>query len=245
MVNSKPQLFNNKNIQPQLAKILLIVRPSQLTNLLKLELSHEGYVLEISHDGRGGLLKWRKFQPELVIIDRLIPSISALDLCYLLRSSNNRLPILVLTNSQNIGDRVMALDAGADDCLSQPFSLTEFLAKIRAHLRRNCQNTFQASVLTFDNLSLNTLTREIYRNNIYIYLTVKEFALLEYLMTHPRQVLTRTQIIDRVWGDDYLGDSNVIEVYIRYLRLKTEQNNLKRLIHTVRGVGYVLRESSL
>ena len=169
---------------------------------------------------------------------------SACDLCCRLRSSNSQLPILVIAEGQKISDRVAALDAGADDCIGEPFSTIEFLAKIRAHLRRICLNQ-KPSVLSFDNLSLNILTREVYRGDRYIYLTAREFALLEYLMTHPRQVLTRTQIIDRIWGYDYMGDSNIIEVYIRYLRLKTELDNSKRLIHTVRSVGYVLRESSL
>jgi DNA-binding response OmpR family regulator len=244
MINSKSELFFPRVIQPQISKILLIVRPSKLTNLLKLELSHEGYAVEVTHDVRSRLLRWRENQPQLIIIDWSIADFSVLDLCYRWRSNNNQIPIIVLTTGQKISDRVAALDAGADDCISQPFSMTEFLARIRAHLRRNYLHT-QKSILSFDNLRLDRLTREVHRDNIYISLTTKEFALLEYLMTYPRQVLTRTQILEQVWGYDYDGDSNIIEVYIRYLRLKTEQNNHKRLIYTVRGVGYVVRESSL
>ena len=243
MVNSNPQLFFTNVFQPELFTILLIARSRKVTNLLKLELSHAGYTVEVCHDGISRLLKWREIQPKLVIIDWSMSS-SACDLCYRLRSSNIQLPILVLFEGQEISDRVAALDAGADDCICEPFSTTEFLAKIRAHLRRGCLNQ-KPSVLRFDNLSLNTSTREVYRGDRYIHLTAREFALLEYFLTHPRQVLTRTQIIDRIWGYDYMGDSNIIEVYIRYLRLKTEPNNSKRLIHTVRSVGYVLRESSL
>ena len=243
MVNSNPQLFFSGVIQPQLLTILLISRPRKVADSLKLELSHQGYTVEVCHDGISGLLRSREIQPKLVIIDWSVSN-SACDLCYRLRSSNSQLPILVLTKGQKISDRVAVLDAGADDCIGEPFSTIEFLAKIRAHLRRICLNQ-KPSVLSFDNLSLNILTREVYRGDRYIYLTAREFALLEYLMTHPRQVLTRTQIIDRIWGYDYMGDSNIIEVYIRYLRLKTEINNSKRLIYTVRGVGYVLRESSL
>ena len=243
MVNSNPQLFFPGVIQPQLLTILLISRPRKVTDLLKLELSHQGYTVEVCRDGISGLLRWREVQPELVIIDWSM-SDSACDLCCRLRSSNSQLPILVIAEGQKISDRVAALDAGADDCIGEPFSTIEFLAKIRAHLRRICLNQ-KPSVLSFDNLSLNILTREVYRGDRYIHLTAREFALLEYLMTHPRQVLTRTQIIDRIWGYDYMGDSNIIEVYIRYLRLKTEPNNSKRLIYTVRSVGYVLRESSL
>ena len=243
MVSSNPQLFSTRVIQPQLLTILLIARSRKVTNLLKLELSHAGYTVEICHDGISGLLKWREIQPKLIIIDWSMAN-SVFDLCYRLRASNSQLPILVIIEGQEIGDRVAALDAGADDCICEPFSTTEFLARIRAHLRRVCLNQ-KPSILRFDNLSLNILTREVYRGDRYIHLTAREFALLEYLMTHPRQVLTRTQIIDRIWGYDYMGDSNIIEVYIRYLRLKTELDNSKRLIHTVRSVGYVLRESSL
>ena len=243
MVNSNPQLFFTNVLQPELFTILLIARSRKVTNLLKLELSHAGYTVEVCRDGISGLLKWREIQPKLVVIDWSMSN-SACDLCYRLRSSNSQLSILVLFEGQEISDRVAALDAGADDCICEPFSTIEFLAKIRAHLRRTCLNQ-KPSVLRFDNLSLNILTREVYRGDRYIHLTAREFALLEYLMTHPRQVLTRTQIIDRIWGYDYIGDSNIIEVYIRYLRLKTEPDNSKRLIYTVRSVGYVLRESSL
>jgi DNA-binding response OmpR family regulator len=244
MVNSKPQLFFSKVIDSQISKILLIIHSDQLANLLKLELSHEGYVVEMTHSGISGLQRWRETQPQLIIVDWSISDLAAPDLCYRVRSSNSQIPILVFTSGQKISDRIAALDAGGDDCISQPFSITELLARIRAHLRRNCLKA-HLSLLTFDNLKLDTLTREVHRDDVYIFLTVKEFALLKYLMTHPRQVLTKSQILERVWGYDFMGDSNVIEVYVRYLRLKLEQNNCKRLIHTVRGVGYVLRELSL
>lgn len=241
MANSKLQHSLTGVIAPRKFKILLITAPGKLTNLLKLELSHEEYIIEVTHDRVSGLLKCGETQPQLIVIDWSIASFSACDLFKRLRFGNNS--ILVLTQSDKVGDRVAALNAGADDCLSQPFSMTEFLAKIRAHLRRHYQNQ-KLSVLSFEGLNLDTLTREVYCNDIYVYLTAKEFNLLKYFMVHPRQVLTRTQIIDRIWGFDYMGSSNVIEVYVRYLRLKIERNNFKRLIHTVRGVGYVLRESS-
>ena len=242
MLNSQSQTSLNRNVRASIFKILLIVRPSKLIDLLKLELSHEGYEIEIVHDGMSGLIKCRETKPQLVILDWSISHFTAADICYRLRSGDRKISLLVLDVQQKISDRVAALDAGADDCITLPFAMSEFLARIRVQLRKH--QIQQPSMLMFEDLSLNNSTREVYRGDRYIYLTTKEFNLLEYLLAHPRQVLTRNQIIERVWGQDYTGDSNVIEVYVRYLRLKLEQNNLKRLIYTVRGVGYVLRETS-
>jgi len=146
----------------------------------------------------------------------------------------------MLTARDEVQDRVAGLNAGADDYVLKPFSIEELLARVRAHLRR--QQEDDQDVLQFADLSLNRRTREVFRGQRAIELTVKEFDLLEYLLSHPRQVYARDQILEHVWGYDFIGDSNIIEVYIRYLRLKLEENNEKRLIQTVRGVGYVLRE---
>jgi DNA-binding response OmpR family regulator len=146
----------------------------------------------------------------------------------------------LLTAKDEVGDRVTGLDAGADDYLVKPFSIEELLARIRAHLRRNQEP--DTDLLQFEDLSLNRRTREVHRGKRSIDLTAKEFDLLQYLMSHPRQVFTRDQILENIWGYDFLGDSNIIEVYVRYLRLKLEQESEKRLIHTARGVGYSLRE---
>ena len=259
MLNSQPQASLHQDIQLSEFKILSIVHSSKLTNLLKLELSHEGYEVEVVHDGMSGLLKYREIRPQLVILDWHISNFSAADLCCRLQSYNHPVSILVLdTSAENtvhnidgedkldnlarVKHRIAALDAGADDCISFPFAIGEFLARIRVQMRKHIVS--QPSVLIFEDLRLNTATREVYRGDRYIYLTTREFALLECLMTHARQVMSRDCILDRIWGYDYLGDSNIIEVYIRYLRLKLEKNNAKRLIYTVRGIGYVLRESS-
>lgn len=257
MFNSEPKIIPNESVQFPRFKILLIVRPSQLINLLKLELSHEGYEIEVVHDTISGMLKCREIKPQLVILDWYISSFSAADLCCRLHSHNNPFSIFVLDIGQRVGDRdcrastkdsvsikhrIAALDAGADDCISFPFAMNEFLARIRVQLRK--YQVQKPSVLMFEDLRLDTSTREVYRGDRYIYLTSKEFSLLEYLLAHPRQVLTRTQIIERVWDYDDMRDSNIIEVYIRYLRLKLEENSDKRLIYTVRSIGYVLRESS-
>ncbi len=240
MPNSQTQTSLSPNIHSPTFKILLIARPSKLINLLKLELSHEGYEMDVVHDGMSGLVKYRQMKPQLVILDWHISIFSAADLCCRLDSPNSS--ILVLDTEQQVEDRVAALDAGADDCVSLPFAMNEFLARIRVQLRK--YTTEKPSSLTFEDLRLDTSTREVYRGDRYIYLTTKEFALLEYLLAYPRQVLTRTQILDSVWGYEYTRDSNIIEVYVRYLRLKLEENDSKRLIYTVRSVGYVLRESS-
>ena len=261
MLDSQRQTLLSQDASSPIFKILLIVRPGMLIDLLKLELSHEGYAVEVVHDGMSGLLKHREIKPQLIILDWHISSFSAADLCCRLRSHGNLTSILVIDTSQQNCDRpcslprqtsqiesdslmyrVAALDAGADECLSFPFAMNELLARIRVQLRKH--QVEKSSVLMFEDLRLNTSTREVYRGDRYIYLTTKEFALLEYLLTYPRQVLSRDRIIETVWGHDYLGDSNIIEVYIRYLRLKLEENNSKRLIYTVRRVGYVLRESS-
>ncbi|MEL6439642.1 MAG: response regulator transcription factor [Cyanobacteria bacterium J06621_8] len=242
MLNRKQQIAIHKDISAQKYKILLIVRPSKLVDLIKLELSHEGYEIELASDGMSGLVKFREIKPQLVILDWAISSFSASDICYRICSSDHQASILVITDGQNVNDCVAALDTGADDSIATPFAMSEFLARIRAKFRKH--GTHKPKILMFEDLWLNSSTREVYRGEHYIYLTTTEFNLLEYLLTHPRQVLTRTQIIESVWGYDYTGDSNIIEVYVRYLRLKLEKYNGKRLIYTVRSVGYALRESS-
>lgn len=223
-------------------KVLAIFRPCKLLiDLLKLELSHQGYVVEVAHNMMSGLSKCQEFNPDLIILDWTISDFAAVDLGYRLRSYNHQTSILVITNNET-RERVAALEAGADDSISIPFAMSEFIARVRVQLRKH--QLQKPSVLMFENLKLDSLTREVYRGDRYIYLTTTEFNLLEYLLSHPRQVLTRTQIIERIWGYDFAGDSNIIEVYIRYLRLKLEKNQGKRLIHTVRGIGYVLRQSS-
>jgi DNA-binding response OmpR family regulator len=221
------------------ARILLVEDEVKLARFIELELSSEGYEISLAHDGMTGLSMLRESPPDLAILDWMLPGMSGLEICRRLRSTGSSIPVIFLTAKDEIGDRVAGLDAGADDYVVKPFSIEELLARIRAHLRRTQEK--DKDLLQFEDLSLNRRTREVYRGKRVIELTAKEFDLLEYLLSHPRQVLTKTQILERVWGYDFMGDSNIIEVYIRYLRLKLEENNEKRLIHTVRSVGYVLR----
>lgn len=222
------------------AHILVVEDEAKLARFIELELSYEGYQVSTAADGLTGLTTARETKPDLIILDWMLPGLSGLEVCRRLRSTGDKVPIILLTAKDEVSDRVAGLDAGADDYVVKPFSIEELLARVRAHLRR-MQET-EPETLYFEDLSLNRQTREVLRGNRLIDLTAKEFDLLEYLMTHPRQVITRDRILEQVWGYDFLGDSNIIEVYIRYLRLKLEANQEKRLIQTVRGVGYVLRE---
>ncbi|NEQ26800.1 MAG: response regulator transcription factor [Microcoleus sp. SIO2G3] len=222
------------------AHILLIEDEIKLARFIELELNSEGYRITVAHDGMAGLTLARESSPDLVILDWMLPGLTGVEVCRRLRTTGNKVPVIMLTARDEVQDRVAGLDAGADDYVVKPFSIEELLARVRAHLRR--QQEDDQEVLQFADLSLNRRTREVFRGQRAIELTVKEFDLLEYLLSHPRHVYTRDQILEQVWGYDFIGDSNIIEVYIRYLRLKLEENNEKRLIQTVRGVGYVLRE---
>jgi DNA-binding response OmpR family regulator len=220
--------------------ILLVEDEIKLARFIELELESEGYRVTVAHDGMSGLSLVRESEPDLAILDWMMPGLTGVELCRRLRSTGIKIPVILLTAKDEVGDRVTGLDAGADDYLVKPFSIEELLARIRAHLRRT-QET-DTDLLQFEDLSLNRRTREVHRGQRSIDLTAKEFDLLQYLMSHPRQVFTREQILENIWGYDFLGDSNIIEVYVRYLRLKLEQDSEKRLIHTARGVGYSLRE---
>lgn len=222
------------------AHILLVEDEVKLARFVELELNSEGYEVRVAHDGMSGLSMAREAEPDLAILDWMLPGLTGVELCRRLRATGSKVPVILLTARDEVGDRVAGLDAGADDYVVKPFSIEELLARIRAHLRRTQDS--EQEMLQFADLSLNRMTRQVFRGSRAIELTAKEFDLLEYLLGHPRQVYTRDQILEQVWGYDFMGDSNIIEVYIRYLRLKLEEQGEKRLIHTVRGVGYALRE---
>jgi DNA-binding response OmpR family regulator len=221
------------------AHILLVEDEVKLARFVELELSCEGYRISVAHDGLTGLTMARETSPDLLVLDWMLPGLTGLEICRRLRATGIDVPVILLTAKDEISDRVAGLDAGADDYVVKPFSIEELLARIRAHLRRTQEP--DRDILEFEDLTLNRRTRIVRRGAREIELTAKEFDLLEYLMTNPHQVLTRDQILEKVWGYDFMGDSNIIEVYIRYLRLKLEAEQEKRLLHTVRSVGYVLR----
>lgn len=222
-------------------RILIIEDDPSILKVVQRSLSYEGYVVDIATDGRSGLNLVRDNHPDLVILDWMLPGMDGLEVCRRLRTGGS-LPILMLTAKDTVQDRVQGLDAGADDYLVKPFSLDELSARIRALLRRT--QTERLQVYQFGDLTMDSSSRQVTRGKRVIPLTAKEYELLELFLRHPRQVLTREVIFDRVWGYDFGGESNVLEVYIRYLRQKLESDTEPRLIHTVRGVGYVLRENA-
>ncbi|MBE9159803.1 response regulator transcription factor [Nodosilinea sp. LEGE 06152] len=222
------------------ARILVVEDEEKLAKFVQLELSYEGYEVSVAHDGLSGLMAARDQAPDLIILDWMMPGLTGVEVCRRLRQTGTATPVILLTAKDDVSDRVEGLDAGADDYVVKPFSIEELLARVRAHLRRI--EPQDAELLVFGDLTLDRRSREVRRGQRAIELTAKEFDLLDYLMTNPRQVLTRDRILEQVWGYDFMGDSNIIEVYVRYLRLKLEAEGESRLIQTMRGVGYVLRD---
>lgn len=220
--------------------VLLVETDEALANNVSLDLKESGYDILVAQDATTGLRQATEHQPSLIVVDRMLSGESGLWFCNRLRSLGNRVPVLMLMARDTVDDRVACLEAGADDYFLKPYRSEDFLRLVRLYLQPDTQGSEK---LRFGDLVLDLATRRALRNGRTIDLTMKEFDLLKYLMEHPREVLTREQILENVWGYDFVGESNVIEVYIRYLRLKIEDEGEKRLIQTVRGVGYVLRES--
>jgi DNA-binding response OmpR family regulator len=223
--------------------ILVVEDDANLVGLIASELRIEGYEVDMAADGIAGLQKARAIKPDLIILDWMLPGLSGLDLCLRLRRTGIDTPLIMLTARDEIPDRVAGLNAGADDYLVKPFSLEELLARVKVQLRKRQADA--SKLLHFDDLTLNPLAREAHRGQRLIDLTAKEFDCLEYFCRHPNQILKREQILKGVWDYDFLGESNIVEVYVRALRLKLEAASEARLIHTVRGVGYVLRSVTL
>jgi two-component system, OmpR family, response regulator MprA len=233
----------------QPARILIVDDEPAVREALQRSLAFEGYATETALDGLDALEKVGAYDPELIVLDVLMPRMDGLTAARRLRATQVTVPILMLTARDTVGDRVTGLDAGADDYLVKPFELDELLARIRALLRRSSYVTAAGAVpdtgggdeLTFADLRMNLATREVTRAGRRVELTRTEFTLLEMFLAHPRQVLTREQILKAVWGFDFEPSSNSLDVYVMYLRRKTEAGGEPRLVHTVRGVGYVLR----
>lgn len=219
-------------------RVLVVDDDRKITSMLRRGLEYEQYEVAVANDGEEGLRQFERWQPDLVILDVMMPGISGLEVCRRLRAVS-AVPILMLTAKDEVSDRVAGLDSGADDYLVKPFDFDELLARLRALARRVPK---AQPVLRYADVTLDLATREGRRGSRRFELTTKEFELLALFLRHPRQVLEREMIMERVWGMDYSGESNVLEVYVGYLRQKLEAGGEPRLLHTVRGAGYVLRE---
>ncbi|MEW2498018.1 response regulator transcription factor [Streptomyces nodosus] len=228
-------------------RILIVDDEPAVREALQRSLAFEGYATEVAVDGADALEKATAYQPDLVVLDIQMPRMDGLTAARRMRGAGSTTPILMLTARDTVGDRVTGLDAGADDYLVKPFELDELFARIRALLRRSSYaaaavGASENEALTFADLRMDLATREVTRGGRPVELTRTEFTLLEMFMAHPRQVLTREQILKAVWGFDFEPSSNSLDVYVMYLRRKTEAGGEPRLVHTVRGVGYVLRQ---
>ncbi|MFC0041953.1 response regulator transcription factor [Actinomadura rayongensis] len=234
--------------QDAAARILIVDDEPAVRESLAGSLEFEGYRVEEAADGALALDRVAERRPDLIVLDVLMPRMDGLTTCRRLRALGEVMPVLMLTARDMVGDRVTGLDAGADDYLVKPFELDELLARIRALLRRTAMaapaGTEPGDVLTFGDLRMDTVTREVTRAGRPLGLTRTEHMLLEMFLLHPRQVLTREQILETVWGFDFEPASNSLDVYVMYLRRKTEAGGLPRVVHTVRGVGYVLRAAA-
>jgi len=221
-------------------KILIIEDDPSIGKLLRRALLLEGYEARLVQDGPSGLAAFHEENPDLIILDLMLPGIDGIEVCKRVREESE-VPILMLTARDTVDDRVLGLDSGADDYVVKPFDIDELLARVRAQLRR-AEHKQPKQILEFADLTMDTAARTVRRGNREIELTAREFDLLELFMRHPNQVISRTQIYDEIWDYDFGGESNIIEVYIRYLRTKLESGGEPRLIYTKRGAGYILRQ---
>jgi len=224
-------------------RVLIVEDDRAVRDSLRRSLEFNGYDVALATDGAEALAGIGTMRPDVVVMDVMMPRLDGIETTRALRSVGNTVPILVLTARDAVGDRVEGLDAGADDYLTKPFALDELLARLRALLRRTSTSDEDIEVLEYADLSMDLASREVHRNNRLIELTRTEFNLLELFLRRPRRVLERSFILEEVWGFDFPTTANSLEVYVGYLRRKTEEDGEPRLIHTVRGVGYVLREA--
>ncbi|HOA19164.1 MAG TPA: response regulator transcription factor [Sedimentibacter sp.] len=222
-------------------KILIVEDEQKIARFLELELKYEGYDVDIANNGREGFEKGKSPDVDLIILDLMLPGLSGIEVCRRLRQTSD-VPIIMLTAKDDISDKVTGLDIGADDYMTKPFAVEELLARIRVLLKRKYHKTNEQDILKIGKLTLCKNNYKVEFDNENIELTKKEFELLEYLMKNKNIVISREKILDNVWGYDYYGDTNIIDVYIRYLRSKIDQKYNVSLIETVRGVGYIIRD---
>lgn len=232
-------------------RILIIEDEENIARVLQLELEFEGYAADVAHTGTAGLIKYREGNFDLILLDLMLPEMNGLDVLKRIRATEQATPVILLTAKSEVEDKVKGLDLGANDYVTKPFEIDELLARIRSAIRfaktRETDKINQQKdqyLLSYGNLSIHEHTREVLYFEKPVELTPREYDLLLFLLKHPKQVLTRDQILEAVWGFDYFGDTNVVDVYIRYVRQKLEASNATPIIQTVRGVGYVLKVST-
>lgn len=223
--------------------ILIIEDEVKLARFIELELKYEGYDVDMAHDGRKGLDMFYQNNYSLILLDLMLPGLNGLEICKKIRQ-NSDIPIIMLTAKDDIIDKVTGLDSGADDYVTKPFAIEELLARMRVALKHN-RNLTHKNILQLNNLSIDTDLRVVKADNDVIDLTKTEYDLLLYLMQNKNIVLTREQILNTVWGYEYIGETNVVDVYIRYLRSKLDEIYHRKYIHTVRGVGYIVKDENL
>lgn len=225
-------------------RILIIEDEEKIARVLQLELEFEGYETGTAYTGPDGLIKYREQAWDLILLDLMLPGLNGLDVLRRIRATETSTPVILLTAKNDVEDKVAGLDLGANDYVTKPFEIDELLARIRSALRFSAVEELKKDEFLheFADLSIHEQTREVKRNERQVELTKREYDLLLHLLKHPNQVLSREQLLDAVWGYDYFGDTNVVDVYIRYVRKKIEWDGEGTLIQTVRGVGYVLKE---
>ncbi|QQK77657.1 response regulator transcription factor [Salicibibacter cibarius] len=226
-----------------MARILIVEDEKRLGRLLTLELEYEGYSVEVQHDGQSGLEAALEGGWDLIILDVMLPSLSGMEILRRFRREDSLTPVMMLTARNEIPDKVSGLDLGANDYVSKPFENEELLARIRVQLREHKKGQPQKEILHFEDLTVNVKSREVQRNDEQIELTPREFDLLHHLIANQGHVLNREQLIQAVWGYDFIGDTNIVDVYIRYLRKKID-TDATPLIHTMRGVGYIMKRAN-
>jgi two-component system response regulator MprA len=224
------------------ARVLVVDDDPDLREFLGSELGVEGYSCAVAGSGQEALVQLRRERFDLVLLDWGLPDFSGVEVCERLRASNITTPVLMLTAHDDVAERVMALDAGADDYLTKPFSINELLARVRAQLRRSQLSQGETSQFSLGDLNLDLMRREVHRDGVLITLSQREFELLAFLIRQPEKVHPRQEILEAVWGSPFIGDPNLLDVYVGYLRRKLEKPGLPRLIHNVRGVGFSLHQ---
>lgn len=223
-------------------KVLIVEDEAKIARFVELELKHEGYKVAVAKDGREGLDLFDEFKPDIILLDLMLPQLSGIEVCRRIRKDSN-VPIIMLTAKGEVMDKVMGLDSGADDYVTKPFAIEEVLARMRVALKRNKTTNSNTSVLKLKNLTIDTAKRTVkHDDKEEIELTKREFDLLLYLIQNKNIVITRNQILNQVWGYDYIGETNIVDVYVRYLRTKIDDRFNEKYIHTIRGVGYFAKD---